>query len=153
MIDKIKSFLNKFFENREGLKQFIQFSLVGVSNVLVMTFTAWALFFFFNAPWQVGITAGFITSVMNAYYWNLVWVFKKSKVNKKTALIKFFTVYIATYFLSMFLSYIFVDVMGQSKYISPLVNTAITTPINFFLSKFWSFKSTLENSKDKESRV
>jgi len=132
--------INKFFATRESLKQFIQFSLVGASNVIVMLITAWAFFYFFNANVYVGNTAGFITSVLNAYYWNLVWVFKHQKVDKRTALLKFFATYIFTYIFSMFLSFLFVDVIGGNKYFSPFINTAITTPINFLLSKFWTFQ-------------
>jgi len=136
--------IKEFFEGRESLKQFIQFCLVGVSNVFVMLVTAWAFFYFFNANVYVGNTAGFITSVLNAYFWNLLWVFKHQKVDKKQALMKFFAVYIFTYIFSMFLSYIFVDLLGGDKYLSPFVNTAITTPINFLLSKFWTFKGAQE---------
>ncbi len=133
-------------KNKEGIIQFIQFCLVGASNVAVLIITSWSFFYFFKADAYIGNTAGFITSVTNAFLWNTFWVFKKQKVNKKRAMVKFFSVYIFTYFLSMFITFIFVDVVGGDKYFSPFINTAITTPINFLLSKFWTF-SEKQNTK------
>ena len=134
--------IKKFFEDKEPLKQFIQFCLVGASNFFIMSLTYWACIYFLKTIEFVGITAGFITSVVNAYYWNLVWVFKHKAGDKKKALVKFFVIYICTYFFSLLLTYLFVVVLGGDKFYAPFINTAITTPINFFLSKFWAFKDT-----------
>ena len=132
--------INKFFETRESFKQFIQFCLVGGSNFLIMSLTYWAFIYPLKTDEFVALTAGFITSVVNAYYWNLVWVFKHKKGNKKKALVKFFVIYTATYFFSMFLTFLFTKIIGGDKFFAPFINTAVTTPINFFLSKFWAFK-------------
>lgn len=125
---KIQSFL-----------QFVQFCLVGGSNVIIMLITYYTCIYFGTSVY-VANTLGFITSVGNAYIWNVLWVFKKYKDDKRVALIKFFVVYIFTYLLSMLMLYITVDILGISKLIVPFINIAVTTPINFLLSKFWTFK-------------
>ncbi len=139
--------ISQFFESRESLKQFIQFCLVGGSNFLIMSLTYWAFIYLLNTDEFVALTAGFITSVFNAYYWNLVWVFKHKKGNKKKALVKFIIIYTSTYFFSLLLTFIFVRLLNGDKFFAPFINTAVTTPINFFLSKFWAFKSVKVGAK------
>lgn len=40
------------------------------------------------------------------------------------------------------LLFFLVDKLGLSKYIAPIFVLLVTIPLNFFLNKFWSFKST-----------
>lgn len=123
----------------QAFLQFVQFCLVGGSNVIIMLITYYICIYLGTSVY-VANTLGFITSVGNAYIWNVLWVFKKYKNDKRVALIKFFVVYIFTYLLSMLMLYITVDILGISKLIVPFINIAVTTPINFLLSKFWTFK-------------
>ncbi|MEI6132326.1 MAG: GtrA family protein [Bacillota bacterium] len=136
IIDKI----NKFFEGRQSLKQFVQFCLVGGSNFLISALTYWGCFYLLHTGEFVAYIAGFLVSVVNAYYWNLVWVFKHKHGSKKAALAKFLAIYTSTFFLGMLINYVFVTVLKQEPKFFPFLNTAITTPINFFLSKMWAFR-------------
>jgi len=136
----MKEKINKFFETRESLKQFIQFCLVGGTNFLISALTFWGFYYLLHTNELIAFVAGFVISVINAYYWNLVWVFKHKHGNKKAALIKFLIIYTSTFFLGFLITYIFVQLMGQKAFWVPFLNTAITTPINFLFSKFWAFK-------------
>lgn len=44
------------------------------------------------------------------------------------------------FILENVLSYIWVDRVGISKYIAPLLNLVFTVPTNFLLNKLWAFK-------------
>lgn len=121
------------------LKQFLKFGFVGVMN------TGIAL-----ATYYIGVangmdkypanTLGYIFGVINAYLWNVFWVFRGNREGFKKTIPKFFGTYFATYLLSMLLLYLFVDLGGMNEYLAPIVNTVFTTFINFFASKFWTFK-------------
>jgi len=41
--------------------------------------------------------------------------------------------------LSSALLFLLVQVIGISQMIAPIINLAITTPLNFVINKFWTF--------------
>ena len=56
------------------------------------------------------------------------------------SIIKFYLTYMSTWLLSALLLYIWVEKMGISDKIAPVINVFITTPINYLLNKYWVFK-------------
>lgn len=120
-------------------KQFIKFGFVGLINTAISMGT-----YYICVPqgmnMYVANILGFALSIINAYLWNVLWVFKGNKEGFKKTIPKFFATYIATFLLSQLLLYLFVDVGGMNKYLAPVIYTSITIFINFFLSKFWTFK-------------
>lgn len=133
--------LKKFVNDEKAilLLQFIKFCIVGVSNVII-NLLVYYLFIYFGASYYTANTFGYCISLLNAYYWNIKWVFSRQNTSGCGSVAKFFCVYIFSYFLTMFLLYVFVDIMEFSKLVVPIINVLITTPINFILNKFWSFK-------------
>jgi len=120
------------------LYQFCSFGIVGASSLVVMLLTYYVSVCL-GLNHQVANLIAFALSVCNAFYFNFIWVFRHKKNTYQKTSYKFFAVYISTYLLSSFLLFLFVDVMHISKYIAPLINVVINTPINFFLSKYWVF--------------
>jgi len=120
--------------------QFLKFGIVGVSNTLVGLIVYYVLIYF-NIHYIVANTMGFIVSVFNAYYWNDRYVFKKQR-NRSTVdvLIKVYIAYGMTFILNTALLFIMVSHFNISKYIAPVINLVIITPINFLLNKYWAFK-------------
>lgn len=134
----IKQNLNKknFFDL---VKQFIKFGIVGLSN----TFISLAIYYvliYLNINYILANTIGFIISVLNSYYWNNKFVFKKSQSGNLKPLLKTFMSYGATFILSTILLFIMVDYLNISKLIAPILNLVITIPLNFLLNRFWAFK-------------
>lgn len=82
---------------------------------------------------------------MNSFFWNNRYVFKKNKGEKRNiwlTLIKTILAYAGTgLFLSNILLILFVEIIGISKYIAPLINLVITIPLNFLINKYWAFKT------------
>lgn len=123
----------------ETLKQFLKFGFVGIINtaITMATFYIGTLNGMDKYPAN---TLGFLFGTINAYVWNVFWVFKGNREGFKKTIPKFFITYISTYLLSMLLLYLFVDLGGMNQNWAPIVNTCITMFINFFISKFWTFK-------------
>lgn len=129
-------------DNKLDLMQFIKFGLVGVSNTAI-SLGVYYLFVFFNKKlYLIGSVVGFILSVLNSFYWNNKYVFKtEGQANWLNRLLKTYISYGGTTLLSTILLYLEVDVLHISEMIAPLVNMAITIPLNFLINKFWTYKT------------
>lgn len=126
-------------EQRAAFMQFVKFCLVGVSNTLI-SFGVYCIFVLINKDlYLVGNAVGFVVSVLNSYIWNSRFVFKKQDERVKT-IIKTFLAYGTNLIVGTALLYVFVDVMEISEFISPILNLAVTIPLNFLLNKFWVMK-------------
>jgi putative flippase GtrA len=121
-------------------EQFVKFGIVGVSNTLI-SLLIYYIFIFINMKlYLVGSIVGFLVSVLNSYFWNNRYVFKAEKRNHVKALMKTYLSYGLTSLLSIGLLVILVEVLNVSEIMAPIINLAITIPLNFLLNKFWAFK-------------
>lgn len=129
--------------------QFIRFGLVGVSNTAVFYLLyAGIVSLLQGLAWRydyilANITA-FTVSIFWSFYWNNKFVFKKADGSRQgmwRALGKCFLAYGFTgYIMENALAYIWIEQLGISKYISPLLNLIFTVPVNFLLNKLWAFR-------------
>jgi len=122
------------------VKQFIKFGIVGVSNTAISLAIYYIFIFISKDLYIVGNTVGFVVSVLNAYYWNNRYVFKKTEKGNTKPLIKTFIAYGSTFLLGTVFLYVMVDCWSISETIAPLINLLATVPLNFLLNKFWTFK-------------
>lgn len=128
---------------RKIAEQFVKFGLVGVMNTAISTGIYFIFIFFDEKLYLLGHIVGFLVSVLNAYYFNSKFVFKTDIASFKghlKALLKTYVSYGFTFLLSTALLWIFVDKCGISPKIAPFLNLAVTTPLNFLMNKFWSFR-------------
>jgi len=120
-------------------KQFIKFGIVGLSN----TFISLAIYYIlihFKVYYIVENSIAFAVSVLNAYYWNNKFVFKKSSEGNSKPMIKTFMSYGTTFILSTILLGIMVGHLNISEVIAPIIILIITIPLNFLMNKFWAFR-------------
>lgn len=122
-----------------SVKQFVKFGIVGVSNTAISLIIYYALVYV-NVNYILANTIGFIVSVLNAYYWNNKYVFKKETSSNVSAFIKSFVCYGTTFMISTVLLIVMVKYLNISELIAPIINLIITVPLNFFMNKFWTFK-------------
>jgi len=131
-------------ENKQGFMklfiQFFKFGIVGLSNNIIYLGIYYIFIFIDHHLYIVGNTTGFVVSVLNAYYWNSKYVFKKQEKRHIRLILKSFGVYGLTFLLGTGLMYLMVEFMGISKVIAPIINLSVTIPLNFLLNKFWTFR-------------
>lgn len=138
-----------------GLVQFIKFGIVGLSNTVISYLLyVGALLIFQKKQWIPSIdylvaqVIAFVLSVLWSFYWNNKYVFKQNEGQKRNifaALLKTYVSYAFTgLFLNSVLSFIWVEVIGVSKLIAPIINLLVSVPINFLMNKFWAFKTESE---------
>lgn len=122
------------------IQQFIKFGIVGVSNTAI-SLAIYYVFVLINRKWYIiGNTVGFFVSVLNAYYWNNKYVFKKTGKGTAKALLKTYLSYGSTFLLGTATLFLMVHFLHVSEVLAPIINLVITIPINFLLNKFWAFK-------------
>ena len=134
----------------ESLVQFVKFGLVGMSNTLISYILNILVLFgldSFNVEWDyiAGNLIAFFLSVLWSFYWNNKYVFTLEDGENRSigkALLKTYISYSVTgIVLTNILSYVWVDILGISKYIAPLINLVVSVPLNFIINKFWAFKA------------
>ena len=132
--------------------QFVKFGIVGVSNTLI-SFLIYAvslglfqkLGWFGRLDYQVANLTAFILSVLWSYFWNSRLVFKKEEGQERSTLKTLLKTYVSYSFTGLFLNtvlgFLWVDLIGLPKLVSPILNLTISVPINFIINKFWAFKT------------
>lgn len=152
LIDKILKFfhINLSQEKVDALTQFIKFGIVGVSNtVLSYLINVGVLFILkpYEVKWDIyaGNIISFVLSVLWSFFWNNKFVFTKKEGEQRSivkSLLKTYVSYGFTGFvLANILSFLWVNMLGISKLIAPLLNLVISVPVNFILNKLWAFKT------------
>lgn len=135
-------------EKLNSLLQFVKFGIVGLSNTLISYFlySGGLILFhrfelFEQADYFVAQAVAFVVSVAWSFYWNNKVVFGDTSQKWWSKLIKTYISYSFTgLFLSAFLLWIWIDYIGISEYIAPLINLAVTVPLNFMINKLWTYK-------------
>lgn len=132
------------------MRQFIKFGLVGVSSTIV-SYALYALILLvfelaharFSFDYLVAQIVSFILSVLWSFYWNNRFVFTLQEGENRSlgkSLLKTYLVYSITgIFLSGVLLVVWIQVVGISEFLAPLLNLVITVPLNFLLNKYWAF--------------
>lgn len=127
----------------ESWRQFIGFVEVGITNFLV-NYITYAFFLYIGFSYHMANIMGFIISVFNAFYWNNKFVFKQEEHGKRSWLRTLIKTYISYAFTGLLLTeillYMEISVLGLPQIVGPIINLFITTPFNFILNKFWTFK-------------
>lgn len=134
--------------------QFVKFGLVGFSNT-VISYATYYILVPLGCNKYVASAIGFLLSIVNAYYWNNCYVFKKHEDEERShikAFVKLLLSYAGTgLVLANLLLWLWTDYFSFSVYIAPIINLFITIPVNFILNKFWAF-SYKKRGKNEEIR-
>ncbi|MBR5110751.1 MAG: GtrA family protein [Clostridia bacterium] len=134
----------------QNLIQFIKFGIVGASNTVISYLINIFILYIlrpYNIPWDyvLGNVAAFILSVLWSFFWNNKYVFTKAEGEKRSVWLALLKTYIAYSFtgilLTNALSWIWIDKLGISKFVAPLLNLIISIPLNFIINKLWAFKT------------
>lgn len=137
-------------EAQDGFLQFVKFGLVGVTNTVISYLINVGILFFlkpYNLSWDfiAANIVAFILSVLWSFMLNSIFVFKKEEGQKRNPFKTLLKTYIAYGFtgivLNNVLSFVWINALGISKYIAPLINLIVSIPVNFFMNKLWAFKA------------
>lgn len=130
-----------------ALKQLGKFSIVGVSNTII-SYAVFALCVTLGCHYIIANILGFIAGVINSFVWNNRYVFtigegeqrSSEKTFLRTAVVNVFTGVIVANVLLAF----WVEIIGLSEYVGPILNLFVTFPLNFLLNKYWAYRKVAE---------
>ena len=110
---------------------FIRFITLGVINTTLTYFLYLIFLFLLPYVWAFSIT--YLFGLVFNYFLSSYWVFKK-KIALKSG-INFLFFHLTTYLVNIIALWIFVDLIGLSEKIAPLIAIALLTPIFYLISK------------------
>lgn len=129
----------------------MKFGIVGVSNTFIsyvvyavslMLFQRFDLFP--KIDYVISQVIQFLLSVLWSFYWNNKMVFTLEKGKTRSLWKSLFKTYVSYSFTGLFLSSVllvfWVQLLGVSEFIAPILNLLVTVPINFLINKFWAFR-------------
>lgn len=146
-MEKIKEIIKKIFS-----KEVISYLVFGVLTTLVNLIVSFLLKKFFDMNENIASTIGIICSILFAYFTNRKWVFESSAKTAKETVIEFlkfilgraFTMAIEIFGVWFLVSFIqlFYNMFSESTafLIDKFIITVIVVILNFFISKFFTFK-------------
>lgn len=132
--EKMKSFCGCLTK-----REFIRYLLVGGSATLI----DWSLFYIFaivlGIYYQVALVISFSISCIFNYYFSRIFTFR-SKSQKIFSQFSLFLLVIAIYLsMSIFLMFIFVELILIEKMISKILTTGFMLIVNYLLNKYLTF--------------
>lgn len=142
--------MKEVLEELNNMVQFIKFGIVGLSNTIISYIIYAASLLILRGinilpeiDYLIAQVTMFVLSVLWSFYWNNKMVFVQEKNEKRNIWKALLKTYISYAFTSLFLSSIllvfWVDFIGVSEFIAPIINLIVTVPINFLVQKFWAF--------------
>lgn len=140
----------------EDFMQFVKFSLVGLSNVVVSyTINISTLFLLRHAEltfdYAIANLTAFVLSVLWSYHWNSTYVFHPDQMEKgwriRTLARTYISYALTGIVLNNILSTLWIRVLGFSKFIAPLLNLPFSVPTNFVMHKLWAYKVNDNNDE------
>lgn len=144
--------INQFSINKTII-QFIKFGIVGFSNTLI-SYAIYSILVYIGLHYLLASIIAFFISVLNSFFWNNKYVFKKNGEQKRNIFHSLIKTYISYGFTGLILQnlilFIFIDILHISKYIAPFFGLIITIPLNFILNKLWAFQP-VKLDKDKQN--
>ena len=129
----------------DRIRQFLKFGIVGLSNTLIALGVYYSVIGI-GAHYQVANIAAFVLSSLSGFFLNRMWVFKATNHPVVAQIVKYYLVYSSSLFLSIGLSFTWVEILKVSEYLAPLLNLLVTIPFNYIMSKKWAFRTRQEDA-------
>jgi len=128
--------------------QFFKFGVVGFSSTAI-SYGIYSLIVYLGFHYIIASVISFFISVLNSFFWNNKYTFKKDTGQKRSILQSLVKTYISYAFTGLvvanILTIIFIEIFHISKYIAPLLVLVITIPLNFVINRQWAFRPVNHN--------
>ncbi len=135
LMQKIKYLL--FKKHIETGRQFVKFSLIGISNS-VISYCVYLILLFFNFYYILALIISNIISIINSYLWNRFWAFESKKIWHQE-IFKFVFVYVVSFVVNLLLLVLLVEVAKIDPKLAQLLAAVFLVFLTFSGQKFWTF--------------
>ena len=125
-------------KKKENIIKFFKFTLVGFSNTLISYLVFLLIFKVFGIFYMLASAIGYLTAVLNSYFWNLRWTFKST--HSVNVFGKFVIVNVVSLFVNLLIMRILVEIISIDELISQIFAIIGALIINFSGNNLWTFK-------------
>jgi putative flippase GtrA len=115
-------------------EQFIRFVIVGLINTFNYYVLYLLLYHLVSLDYMFAHIIAFLFSMIGSFYLNSYFTYKVKPTLKK--FLQFPLTYVVNITVTTFAIWLFVDVIGWSETLSPLLATVLAIPFTFVVSKF-----------------
>jgi len=140
--------INVISAPKETIIQFFKFGIVGLSNTAI-SYIIYSILIYVGLHYLIASIIAFFFSVLNSFFWNNKYTFKKEENKERNILHSLIKTYISYAFTGLviqnLLLFIFIDIFHISKYIAPFFGLIVTIPLNFLFNKLWAFRYFNQN--------
>lgn len=156
-------------KSKDGIIQFIKFAAVGILNTVVDMVVFYLFVNFVGIIDLISKMISYTCGVVNSYFFNTAWTFKKERKRSRKEFILFFAVNLISYGVSVSVIYlctnvIFADlklanllmdtflggIVSNAENMNSMIGNIFAIPtsviVNFILNKFFVFKANKSNS-------
>ncbi|MCL2617972.1 MAG: GtrA family protein [Defluviitaleaceae bacterium] len=127
---------------REGIGQFVRFSLVGVANTAVF-YAVYLAVLWAGMSFVLAATAGAGVGIVNSYVLNKIFTFRSGGGVPGRSLgekVRFVAVYVVQYFVNIAVISLCVNVFGIPPEFAGLPGIGIAVLVSYFGHKYWTFR-------------
>jgi putative flippase GtrA len=119
--------------------QFLKFGAVGLSNTAITLLAQYALMYV-HVHYNPAYAIAFLLGVANSFYWNSRYVFRVPGSRGLRGFVRLLFANGVTLLAGLGTLALLVEALGVPQGLAPVLNMAVTVPLNFLLVKFWAFK-------------
>ena len=125
----------------EQRKQLFRFGCIGFST-FVMNFLFFYLFYkLFHWDYRIAVSLAFVLTVILHFFLHRIFTFKASDQQIAHNAGKYIFMLGINYVITMIVAWFVVEILRISPSFTVIAATAVTTVMNFFLMKYFVFKS------------
>lgn len=140
-----KSLLNRlinnyFFRRYPTFKQFVKFSIVGVSNTLLDFGLYLLLTRIFSINYLIANIFAYSLGVTNSFIFNKIWTFRDKEKKFHFQYLKFWAVSLVGLSSNELILYLLVKEAHFQDVLAKIIATFIVLFWNFTANKFWTFR-------------
>ncbi len=126
--------------NKKTFWQLVRFGIVGIMNTLITLIIIYILQEICFVDYKIANAIGYIAGVINSFFWNKLWVFKKLNSNFIPEIALFLISFGTCYGVQFIALLILVEGLQIPDMWAQLLGMVIYTLCNFTLNKFITFK-------------
>ncbi len=122
-----------------------KYIVIAVSNT-VLSYAVYAICIKLGLHYVMASIMGYMVSTYSAFVLNTKYVFTPKGQKPQYTWQKMIRTYI-TYGFTGVVTYnamlvLWIEVLGISEFVAPMINIAVNFPINYLMNKYWSFRTT-----------
>lgn len=126
--------------DKKTLWQLIRFGIVGVINTLITLAVIYLLQEVLDVKYTTANLAGYVTGVINSFFWSKLWVFKKLNSNFIREAVLFLISFGVCYGIQFVSLLVLVELLHIPDLWAQLLGMVVYTLCNFIMNRCITFK-------------